>query len=166
MNHNRMSNRHSLPAEQLAELTNSLSRCCQAKDNETFAQFGLSIAEGQFLLVVAERGTLSPSEAAESLGVCRSRMTPLAQSLIAKGLLARRESKTDRRARTLSLTARGKDVSRAAACYRREFHERLMTRFSAEEQLMLLNTLASLRDQITEVRRETTALKSKSERGA
>lgn len=142
-------------AAELAELTHSLSRCCTAKDIETFAQFGLSIAEGQFLLVLAERGPVLPSIAAEVLGVCRSRVTPLSQGLIDRGLVARRESAEDRRAKTLSLTPKGRQVSAAAADYRMQFHQRLLERFGESERQRVLETLADLRDKMTEVRRES-----------
>ena len=139
-------------AEKLAQITRQLSQCCISKEGEIFNQFRISVSEGQVLLAVTE-GCSSPSGLAEQLGVGRSRITPLVQNLVNKGLLQRSESREDRRAHDLRLTREGKDVANQAMKYRLSFHTRLLEKFSESERTRLLDTLEELFGKMTETRK-------------
>lgn len=141
-------------ASVLAKLTKNLALCCLGKETEIFAQSGLSSSEGQLLLLANEAQTISPSLLAERLGVGRSRMTPLVQSLVDKGFLARKESAEDRRVRDLSLTESGKRIAQQANAVRQNFHVRLLESFSAGERDELLTTLQTLHERMSVMRRE------------
>jgi DNA-binding MarR family transcriptional regulator len=154
MNHNQRPAPEPDLVNQLADLTHDLSRCCMAKDNETFRRFGLSIAEGQFLFAVAEHGSALPSALADELGIVRSRATPLSQSLIEKGYLMRRDSTEDRRMKSLSLTTQGKRIAREAADFRRRFHARLLESFAESDRSRVLGVLAELHGKMTAIRQE------------
>lgn len=139
-------------ASQLSQMTRDLSRCCQTKEEQIFGRFNLSSAEGRVLLVIADGGGSTPSAVAERLGLGRSRLTPLVDGLVEKRLLTRTESTTDRRVRTLELTAEGQKVAREVTCYQTSFHEELLRRFSPEERQQMLNTLDQLHGAIEELR--------------
>jgi DNA-binding MarR family transcriptional regulator len=138
----------------LAHLTRDLADCCVSKETEIFGRYGLSAVEGHLLLMVAEQGSLSPSAAAEKLGVARSRLTPLAQSLVEKGLLKRADSKSDRRAHELKLTPAGAAAAKGAAEFRQRFHARLLEGFSPAERERLLTALAELHERMHALREE------------
>ena len=138
----------------LASLTRNLADCCMSKESEIFSRYGLSAVEGHLLLIVAEHGSLSPSAAAEKLGVARSRLTPLAQNLVEKGFLLRTRSAEDRRAHVLRLTASGKAAAHGAADFRQKFHARLLESFVPSERERLLTVLAELHDRMHALRDE------------
>jgi DNA-binding MarR family transcriptional regulator len=139
-------------ADVLAHITRELAQCCTAKENEIFGQFGLSTSEGHVLIAIAD-GTTSPSGLAEQLGVVRSRITPLAQSLVHKGFLQRLESANDRRVRDLKLTDEGHGAAKEAKSYRLNFHTRLLEKFASDERARLLEMLEHLHDKMTEMRK-------------
>ena len=141
-------------ADVLAGLTRDLSHCCVSKESEIFARYGLSAGEGHLILIVADEGSISPSIVAARLGVSRSRLTPLAQSLVEKGYLDRAESADDRRVRDLSLTPQGKKAAREAAQFRRDFHVRLLTSFSEGGRTQLIESLRLLHERMTSLRCE------------
>ncbi|MFZ5433224.1 MAG: MarR family winged helix-turn-helix transcriptional regulator [Calditrichota bacterium] len=141
-------------AELLASLTKNLAHCCVSKEVEIFHRYGLSASEGHLLLAVSEAGEIAPSVVAERLGVGRSRLTPLAQGLVEKGFLTRRESTMDRRMRDLTLTAHGQTAAKAAAEFRLNFHARLLESFPDPVRQRLIETLNVLHDRMLELRCE------------
>lgn len=138
----------------LAGLTHNLAFCCIGKESELFNRYGLSSSEGHVLLTLSEHGSVTPSYLANRLGVGRSRMTPIVQSLVDNGFVTRTESARDRRVRNLTLTARGQEVAHSSANYRTDFHARLLERFPEAERTNLLSTLSMLHDRISQLRDE------------
>jgi DNA-binding MarR family transcriptional regulator len=141
-------------AQLLAGLTHNLAFCCIGKESELFNRYGLSSSEGHVLLTLSEHGSVTPSFLAARLGVGRSRMTPLVQSLVDSGFVSRTESLRDRRVRNLTLTSRGQEVAYASANFRTDFHARLLERFPERERDNLLSTLSILHDRIRQLRDE------------
>jgi len=136
----------------LGSLTRALSECCAGKEAEIFGRSGLSAAEGHLLLTVAEQQAISPSAAAQKLGVARSRLTPLAQSLVEKGFLTRAVSKQDRRAHSLKLTPSGAAAARNVSEFRQRFHARLLESFPPLDRDRLLKALADLHERMSALR--------------
>jgi DNA-binding MarR family transcriptional regulator len=141
-------------AVMLANLTRSLAECCTGKEAQLFGHYGLAATEGHLLLIVAGQKGISPSAAADRLGVARSRLTLLAQSLEEKGFVVRGESRTDGRAQELRLTAKGKAAARGAAELREQFHARLLESFAPDERDMLLGALGTLHERMRALREE------------
>jgi DNA-binding MarR family transcriptional regulator len=139
-------------ANRLSRLTRDLSRCCQSKEEQIFSRFGLSVAEGRTLSAVAEGEWATPSKLARALGLGRSRLTPVVDSLVRKQLLSRTELPNDRRVRTLALTAAGQKAAREVNAFQTSFHEELLKRFSAEQRGHLLTVLTKLHDAIEDLR--------------
>ena len=141
-------------AATLASLTRELAHCCINKESKLFSRFGLTSSEGVVLLQVAETGKALPSSLACILGLARSRLSPLSASLVEKGFLHRKESKTDRRVRELTLTEKGEEVAAAAKGWRLDFHQRVLAHYSETERTQLLSTLTSLRELMDELREQ------------
>ena len=76
-------------------------------------QLGMSFARARAVRRVARRPMLM-SELAESLGIDRPNATTLVDSLEEQGLVRRRPHPTDRRARVVEATAKGKKLARKA----------------------------------------------------
>lgn len=153
-------------AQHLSQLTRDLARCCQSKEEQIFARFGLTPAEGRVLLVMAENEPTTASATADELGLGRSRLTPLVDGLVHKGFLKRVESASDRRVRTMTLTATGRKVARQATSFQITFHETLLRQFSPDEREQLLNGLAQLYDAIERLRTKIMAGSDNRARGS
>jgi DNA-binding MarR family transcriptional regulator len=143
-------------ADHLSRLTRELARCCQAKDEQIFGQFGLSSAEGRVLLCVAEGGKATPSAVAEQLHLGRSRLTPLVASLVRKGFLTHTEPVQDRRVRALALTGSGQKTAQEVLNFQISFHEELLRNFDVDERRQLLEVLDHLHE-VIEISREKIA---------
>lgn len=129
----------------LDHLTRDLAHCCQSKECLIYKKYGLTASEGSVLISVSDHGASAPSILARQLGLARSRLTPLTTSLVEKGFLKREESSRDRRVRELTLTEEGRRISEAASKFRREFHQKLLSRYAEPERQRMLDTLTMLR---------------------
>lgn len=77
---------------------------------------GVTVAEWVVLRELADEPAMAPNRLAERMGMTRGAISKLAERLIGKGLVSRRESPDDGRAHTLALTAGGRAlVPRLAA---------------------------------------------------
>lgn len=107
---------------------------------------GLSISTTQFLalrtLAVVDR---TSSEAALSLGVRLPTMTQLADGLVARGWVERRDDPEDRRRVRLALTRDGKEVYRSARERAEEHMQHILDRLSPGEGRALVDGLQALR---------------------
>jgi DNA-binding MarR family transcriptional regulator len=144
----------SAQATGLMALTHELALCCQAKEEQIFTRFRLSVAEGRVLQSVANRGASTPSDVARDLDLGRSRLTLLVDGLVVKKFLKRAESVEDRRVRTLTLTPSGRKVARDVTEFQLDFHEQLLKRFKPEEREQLFRVLNSLHGAIEVLREE------------
>jgi DNA-binding MarR family transcriptional regulator len=68
----------------------------------------VTVAEWSFMRALYDLAPTPPSALAERMGMTKGAISKLAERLIAKGLVARQESREDRRAHRLSLTAKGR----------------------------------------------------------
>lgn len=71
------------------------------------AQEGVTVAEWVFLRALHDGDGMAPSALAGRMGMTRGAISKLADRLLAKGLIRRSGSATDRRGHTLSLTPLG-----------------------------------------------------------
>jgi DNA-binding MarR family transcriptional regulator len=140
-------------ANRLSHLTHDLSQCCQAKEEQIFARFGLSLAEGRVLQAVAGGGAVSSTGVARTLNIVRSRLTPLVDGLAEKRFLKRMESEDDRRVRTLTLTVSGRKVARDVTDFQISFHESLLQKFEPAQREQLFEVLTQLHEAMEELRR-------------
>jgi DNA-binding MarR family transcriptional regulator len=73
---------------------------------------------------------------------------------VEKGFLKREESSRDRRVRELTLTEEGRKISEAASKFRREFHQKLLSRYAEPERQKMLDTLTMLRMGMESLKKE------------
>ena len=69
---------------------------------------GVTVAEWVVLRELLDAGAAAPSRLADRLGMTRGAITKLADRLVAKALLDRRQDRDDGRAQTLALTEQGR----------------------------------------------------------
>lgn len=101
--------------QELMRLTMALtavSRSYKAVADQVASGFGLSQATAWPVVMIARLGDgVRPGALAEALGLEPSSLVRVIDQLIASGLVERREDESDRRARTLHLTERGRDCA-------------------------------------------------------
>lgn len=68
----------------------------------------VTVAEWSFMRALYDSQPMAPSTLAEKMGMTKGAISKLAERLTAKGLLARKESRDDKRAHSLSLTKAGR----------------------------------------------------------
>lgn len=68
----------------------------------------VTVAEWSFMRALYDSQPMSPSTLAEEMGMTKGAISKLAERLTAKGLVARKESRDDKRAHSLCLTKEGR----------------------------------------------------------
>jgi len=97
--------------EQLGMTLGEVSRCWRAKLDERLRPLGLSQSRWMVLLHLSKRGDGVVQKAlAEWLGIEGPTLVRILDRMTADGWIERRESSTDRRAKTVHLTAHSRSV--------------------------------------------------------
>jgi DNA-binding MarR family transcriptional regulator len=106
-----------MPAQTVSELHDHLGYWLRLVSNAVSYAFaaklagkGVTAAEWVVLRSLYGRGPLPPSRLADDLVMTRGAITKLADRLIAKSLIVRRENRADGRSHTLALTAQGAKI--------------------------------------------------------
>jgi MarR family transcriptional regulator for hemolysin len=107
--------------EQLGPTLGEVSRCWRAKLDERLRPLGLSQARWMVLLVLSRRGDgVVQKDLAEWLGIEGPTLVRTLDRMTEDGWLERRESSTDRRAKTVQARAIIKQINRIAGQLRSE----------------------------------------------
>ncbi|BAE52220.1 MarR family winged helix-turn-helix transcriptional regulator [Paramagnetospirillum magneticum] len=121
-------------------VSHSFARMLAAKE--------VTVAEWALMRMLYGQDPLSPGRLAARMGLTPGAVTKLADRLIAKNLVARRPSLDDRRAQTLSLTARGAEFVPQLAALADRNDAACFAHLSREErralELILKDTVARL----------------------
>lgn len=111
---------------------------------EALAPFGIDGRQLAVLAVLATHERLSQLEAAGRLGVDRTTMVALVDTLEGKGLVVRRRSPQDRRRNIVELTPAGQECLHDAELARQEMERRFLAPLSPEDAAGLLRALRTL----------------------
>jgi len=114
-----------------------------AQLDREFADLGLTSQQAAVLVNVYGRQS-SSSELGELLSIDSAGMTRLLDRLVDKGLLAREPSETDRRVKTITLTAHGRDLAPALPARYESVAHRLESALPAADLASLRTTLEAI----------------------
>ena len=106
---------------------------------------GLTPAQALFLGMLGERGPMSVSQIATSLGVSSSAITLLADRLHQAGLLLRERDEEDRRVVVLTMTEAGKAIRERLTEQRFRILQALLARLSLQD----VEALSKILDQLS-----------------
>ena len=109
---------------------------------ETLAPLDIHPAQYSALTVICENPGLSQMRLAHALGILRSGMVPLLDSLEERGLVVRVPSATDRRTHALQLTEQGKALLTRAEALVLEHEKRLIRKIGPRGHKQLLGLLS------------------------
>jgi len=126
------------------EVVVGAARVFSAVTAESIAQAGDSVTLPQLrvLTLTATRGALSNGEIASALGVHISNASRLCERLVQAGLLARRDSPSDRRQVQLTITERGTQLLETVTDHRRAVFTEVLDLLPASQQAALSDALA------------------------
>jgi DNA-binding MarR family transcriptional regulator len=108
------------------------------------ADHEVTLPQYRALVVLASRGPQRPSSLAEALAVHPSTVTRLCDRLVAKRLVQRRESATNRREVSITLTATGRRLVDAVTARRRVEITEIVDRVPVAERATLVHALHAL----------------------
>ncbi|MFJ3304082.1 MarR family winged helix-turn-helix transcriptional regulator [Streptomyces sp. NPDC086549] len=111
---------------------------------EALAPYGVDGHELAVLVVLSGDDPLSQVEVAGRLGVDRTTMVSLLDSLEDRGLVERRRSPQDRRRNIVELTPAGRDCLREGEAARRSAERRFLAPLDEETAATLVRALRSL----------------------
>ena len=111
---------------------------------QSIANTGLCLTDFVALEALLHKGPLTISEIQEKVRLASGSMTAAVDRLEKLGLVVRKSSRSDRRARVVELTAQGKRL--AASCFQRHANdlEALLSALSQEEKKQLYESLKKL----------------------
>jgi len=111
---------------------------------QSIANTGLCLTDFVALEALLHKGPLTISEIQEKVRLASGSMTAAVDRLEKLGLVVRKSSRSDRRARVVELTAQGKRL--AASCFERHANdlEALLSALSQEEKEQLYESLKKL----------------------
>lgn len=118
-----------------------LWRASHVRAADALGSVGLTPALFALLNVVGAREGAIQQELASVMGIDRSTMVSLIDQLEAAGLAKRRPSATDRRAREIAITAKGRRLLERARRMIAETEEEVLAGLTAEERSKLVGLL-------------------------
>jgi DNA-binding MarR family transcriptional regulator len=104
----------------------------------------VTLPQYRALVVLASRGAQRPGDLAEALGSHPSTVTRLCDRLVAKGLVSRDPSPTNRREVTIVLTGKGRRLVDRVTAKRRGELSGIVSRIRPEERATMVRALHSL----------------------
>ncbi len=110
------------------------------------APYGIDGRELTVLAVLAAQTPLSQQEAADQLGVDRTTMVALVDTLEGKGLVVRHRSAQDRRRNFVQLTPAGQDCLARAGLARAEVEREFLAPLGGELERQFIRALQILAD--------------------
>jgi DNA-binding MarR family transcriptional regulator len=114
------------------------------------ARAGLTPPQHGVLMAVASHEDISQSELARLLGFDRATVGQVVAGLVARELLRRSASATDRRNHALALTARGERLIRQASGAMQRTSARLLSPFTRSERELFMKLLTRLTTELND----------------
>jgi DNA-binding MarR family transcriptional regulator len=133
------------------QFTQTLQDWSEAYMRHSFREFkqfmdanGLSPSQVITLFRLYHRGPCGVSEIGTQLGVTNAASSQLIDRLVVLGLIERTEDPTDRRAKQLTITSKGKSVLEQGIAARRMWMEALTTQLTPEQRMTVIAALSVL----------------------
>jgi DNA-binding MarR family transcriptional regulator len=114
------------------------------------ARAGLTPPQHGVLMAVAKHEGISQSELARLLGFDRATVGQVVAGLVARELLRRSASATDRRNHALALTAQGENLIRHASGAMQRTSQRLLSPFTRSEREVFMKLLTRLTTELND----------------
>ncbi len=131
-------------ADRMQRQIYKLLRSFESCDEQCLAQFGITAAQGVALLAFPEESAIGMNELSQSMGLANSTMTRMVDTLVAKGLVHRRQGEEDRRVVRVALSAQGRELQRTLEAARREMVQQILGDVQEQDWPNILQVLERL----------------------
>ncbi len=121
-----------------------LLRSFESCDQQCLAQFGVTASQGYALLAFPGDVAISMNELSQTMGLANSTMTRMVDTLVARGLVYRRQGDEDRRVVRVALTAQGQELQRTLELARREMLQQVLGDIQEQDRPNILQFLDKL----------------------
>ena len=98
-------------AAQMTDLTAQLFMSCQEREAYFVSLYDIKLAEFRCLRLLLHCGPCPVKELADMMRLTPSRLTRIIDGLLRRKFVLRTEDQADRRIKTISLTAKGREVA-------------------------------------------------------
>ena len=136
------------PTKELMEVIHAWSEVYMRRSGRDFKRFmdetGLSFSQLNVLMRLYHGGNSGVSEIGEQMGVTSAAASQAIDRLVTQGLIERSEDPSDRRAKRLALTPKGRTLIEKGIEARSQWVEGLTDAFTPEQQSMIVSALALL----------------------
>jgi len=95
--------------------------------------FGIAAEQFATLKIISEDNEVTQTQIAERLGKDKTTVGRSINSLINKGMLNKRDEKSDRRANNISLTQKGEEILKATIPIAKHFNESVKNKLTKED---------------------------------
>lgn len=129
-------------------LTSHLNRCGSPDLIRFVTELELSFSQVKMLLLLDDRGELSVKDVATALHLSLPAASRAIDGLAQRGLVDRRESELDRRAKVVSILPAGRDIGAAMTAMRRRVYEEFAAELSDDERSALHDALLPIVERI------------------
>ncbi|MBW2096579.1 MAG: MarR family transcriptional regulator [Deltaproteobacteria bacterium] len=130
-----------------------LMDCCDDRKLHEIGRFSLPYAELKCLMLFRGERYLTVKGIARKLEVAKSRVTKLINSLFEKRLVNRIDDPQDARIRLISLSGKGKAMSKEIEDFEQDIFRQMLLQMDAEERKSVLSNLDILRSAMEAVKK-------------
>jgi MarR family transcriptional regulator, 2-MHQ and catechol-resistance regulon repressor len=120
------------------------ARSIEAHSSRSISRFDIGTTDFAVLEALLNKGSLTVKQIGEKVLLTSGSMTTAVDRLEARGLVARHNDATDRRARIIKLTPAGRELIERAFAQHREAMEQAVAGFSEQDRAALLPLLRHL----------------------
>ena len=136
------------PVENFGVQLVETSRVWRNKLDQRLKPLGLSQAKWIVLLHLAKGDDITQKELAQRVGIEGPTLVGLLDRLSSDGLIERRESPTDRRSKTVHLTAKAHDITQQITAVVRELRNDLFKGFDMAELERCMTTMELVKQRL------------------
>jgi len=139
------------PWQRVESTLMATSRAIRRAYDAHLAPLGLNLSEASLLAFVGEHGPVSQTQLAERLGMNRASTGAVVDAVLARGLVGRDPSPTDRRVWLVRITDDGRALAAQVAIVDGALREQLRAGLSRAERQQLARTLLRLQSNLAVV---------------
>ncbi len=151
-------------AKAVQQLTRRIVKGNNACDKLCSACFRVTTTEGDAILSLPERGTVSMNELSRLMNLANSTMTRKAGQLVDKGMVFRTADPKDRRSVRVGLTASGQKLRKELQRALENFYKGALDEIQPEERVLILRGLERLNAAIEKGARSCAGIRAPGER--
>jgi len=139
--------------QRLQDLIMELMECCDDRKLHEIGKFSLPYAELKCLMLFRGERYLTVKGIAQKLGVAKSRVTKLINSLYEKKLVNRIDDPEDARIRLISLSGKGKHMAEEIEDFEQGIFRKMLLQMDPQERKGVLSNLEVLRSAMEAVKK-------------